>query len=266
MPASAKDSICPRPPASRASARISCAPSRRAISPACPARLHVEHAGRLRAPGGLNPTEVTRLPGRGPLSSRRAAVRRATVASAPAMPGRTVAPSPPAATGDPPGSYRDDYAGSPPGRSGLGGSSACLGRGGSAAPVHQPRPRAPGPGHRGEHRPRICCSSSWAPSSWPARPRDRPGLSETVRRRRAMCPRCPASRRACRTPPAPIPVPQTRAQATQRRPPSSPWRRRAPSSAATTCPRAWRLHRGRPGTARPWRRAMSPGPRRPISM
>ncbi|MFR5827796.1 MAG: helix-turn-helix domain-containing protein [Adlercreutzia equolifaciens] len=101
---------------------------------------------------GLNPTEVTRAyREEKSTSSRRAAVRRATVASAPAMPDAR-SRCPPAATGILSGllprRLRAPRAPAVPAWRFLG----LHGQGGSAAPVHQPRPRAPGTGHRGEHR------------------------------------------------------------------------------------------------------------------
>lgn len=84
---------------------------------------------RLRAPGGADPTEVTRAyreevyqfeTGRRPASNRRERPRDA---------GRTVALPSSRDRGSSRGSYRDDYTGSTrSGRSGLGGSSARTGR------------------------------------------------------------------------------------------------------------------------------------------
>ncbi|MFR5091773.1 MAG: hypothetical protein ACLTDR_06935 [Adlercreutzia equolifaciens] len=213
---------------------------------------------------GLNPTEVTRAyreevyqfeTGRRPASNRREAPPRCRTHGRAAL-----QPRPGILSGLLPRRLRRLPALRP---FRLGRFLGPHGQGGSAAPVHQPRPRAPGPGHRGEHRPRICRSIIVGAIIV--------GLLVLVivlafgnrAVPRAMCPRCPSP--ACRTPPAPIPVPRMRAAPTQRRPPSSPWRRRAPSS-ATTCPRGQASTSRSSRTARPWRRAMSPGPRRPISM
>ena len=236
MPASARDSIRPTAAcASCASARISCAPSRRAIFARTPRAAPTRRTWcwRLRAPGGPEPHAGRPAPtrdevyqfetGRRPASNRRERPRDA---------GRTVALPSSRDRGSSRGSDRDDQTGSTrSGRSGLGGSSARTGKNGPAAPVHQPRPGPAGPGHRGEHRLVLAAHHRGRHHRGPAR-RDRPGLWKPRSAGKAMCPRC--HRHA--DPAAPIPgaANEGGTDATRLPQPVAP----TSASSATTCPRA----------------------------
>jgi len=210
---------------------------------------------------GLNPTEVTRAyreevyqfeTGRRPASNRRERPRDA---------GRTVALPSSRDRGSSRGSYRDDYAGSPrSGRSGLGGSSARTGR---AAPQPQytnlvQGRQAPGiAANIGSYLPLIIVGAIIV------------GLLVLVivlafGNRAAPESDVPTVPISGMQNPAGTDTGAANEGAGDATAPS-PWRRRAPSS-ATTCPRGQASTSRSSRTARPWRRAMSPGPRRPISM
>lgn len=168
MPASARDSICPRPPG-----KLRIRPDiLRAIEEGdfarMPPRGYTSNmVGAYARLVGLNPTEVTRAyreevyqfeTGRRPAEQPSRAP--------PAMPGAR-SRCPPAAIGILSGLLPRRLYGLHALRSfRLGRFLGPHGQNGPAAPVHQPRP---GPGRpRASRRTsaRTCRSSSWAPSSW----------------------------------------------------------------------------------------------------